>query len=319
MILILPMGYLLGIDGGGTRTTACLADERLAILSHAQAGPSNPIKAGVARAQRELARVCRQALRQARIPRAEVEAVCAGLAGGDRGPIQRHMLGWLRKEFPARAHMITTDAAITLAAALGGKEGAIVIAGTGSIAYGRNPHGRTLRVGGWGSLFDDAGSGYDIGRKAIAAALQAYDGRSRPTRLTEALCRELRIGRIIDVIAKPLSAQRIAALFPLVQQEALAGDPVARSLCRGAAGDLAELAVTMVQQLGLKGCPVRVICSGGVFQASLSIRRAFARRVHQSAPQVRISLLRREPVAGALLLARQLAQSRANRLSIPAR
>jgi N-acetylglucosamine kinase-like BadF-type ATPase len=303
------MGYLLGIDGGGTRTTVCLADDRLSILSRVQAGPSNPIKVGAATTQRVLARACHQAFRKARARPAELAAVCAGLAGGDSSSVQRRVLGWLRKEFPARAHMVTTDAAITLAAALGEEEGAIVIAGTGSIAYGRDQHGRTFRVGGWGSLFDDAGSGYDIGRRAIAAALRAYDGRGRPTRLVDSLCREFHLGKIIDIVAKPLTAQQIAALFPLVQQEARAGDAVARNLCREAADDLAELALTMIRRLGRQRQPVRVICSGGVFQSSPMIRRAFAQRVQQSAPRARISLLQREPVEGALLLARQLIES----------
>jgi glucosamine kinase len=308
------MGYLLGIDGGGTRTTVCLADDRLSVLSRVQAGPSNPIKVGVPAAQRELGRAFRRAFHEAHARPAELLAVCAGLAGGGGDMVQRRMMSWLRREFPARAHMITTDAAITLAAALGEKEGAIVIAGTGSIAYGRDQHGHAFRVGGWGSLYDDAGSGYDMGRKAIAAALRAYDGRGRPTHLIESLCRELRMAKIIDVIAKPLTVQQIAALFPLVQQEARAGDAVARSLCREAAADLAELALTMVRRLGRQRLPVRVICSGGVFQSSPLIRRAFAVRVHQSSPGARISLLRREPVEGALLLARQLAHSQAAKL-----
>ena len=303
------MGYLLGIDGGGTRTTAWLADEHLAILSRVQAGPSNPIKVGIVTAQRELARACRRALREARVRPSKLDAVCAGLAGGDSAAVHRSMLRWLRKSVPARAHLMTTDAAITLVAALGEKEGVIVIAGTGSIAFGRDPHGRILRVGGWGSLFDDAGSGYDIGRKAVAAALRAHDGRGKPTRLTDSLCRELGLGRITEAVAKPLGAQALAALFPRVQQEARAGDAVARSLCREAAGDLAELAITTIHQLGRKRQPVRVVCSGGVFQSSPMIRRAFAQQVHDSAPRARVSLLRREPVEGALLLARQLAQT----------
>lgn len=306
------MGYLLGIDGGGTRTTACLADDRLSILARTQAGPSNPIKVGVARAQRELARACHQALREAHARPAELDAVCAGLAGGS-STISRRMLRWLRKEFPARAHTLTTDAAITLAAALGEQEGAVVIAGTGSIAYGRDRHGRILRVGGWGSLFDDAGSGYDIGRKAIASALRAYDGRAKATRLADSLCRELQLGEITEVIDKPLTALQIAALFPVVQQQALAADAVARGLCRGAADDLAELALTMLKQLGRQGQAVRVICSGGIFKSSPFIRRAFVRRVHQSVPRARISLLRREPVMGALLLASKLAKPQASK------
>lgn len=303
------MGYLLGIDGGGTRTTVCLADERLSILSRTQAGPSNPIKIGITASQRELGRACRRVLREAHVQPLKLEAVCVGLSGGDSAPVHRRMLGWLRKAVPARAHLLTTDAMVTLAAALGEAEGVIVIAGTGSIAFGRDEHGCILRVGGWGSLLDDGGSGYDIGRKAIAAALRAHDGRGKATGLTEALCRELRLGKISEVVAKPLTAQNIAALFPLVQQEARVGDAVARSLCREAAGHLAELALTIVNQLGWRRRSIRVVCSGGVFKSSALIRRSFARQVHERAPRARVSLLRRAPVEGALLLARQLTQS----------
>jgi N-acetylglucosamine kinase-like BadF-type ATPase len=307
------MGYLLGIDGGGTRTTACVADDHLSIISRAQTGPSNPIKAGATSAQRELARACRQALRKARIRTAKLDAVCAGLAGVESTSIQQPVLSWLRKAFPACTLIVTTDAAIALAAAFGENEGAVVIAGSGSIAYGRNQHGSILRVGGWGSIYDDAGSGYDIGRKAIAAALRAYDGRGRPTRLAESLCHTFCLRKIVDVIAKPLTAQEIAALFPLVQHHAIEGDAVARSLCRGAAADLAELALTMILRLRRQRGPVRIVCSGGIFQSSPMIRRAFAMQVHQSAPRARISLLQREPVEGALLLARKSVQSRTNK------
>ncbi len=307
------MEYLLGIDGGGTRTTVWLADDRMSILSRVQAGPSNPVKLGIPAAQRELAKACHRAFREAHAQPRKLQAVCAGLAGGGGDLIQRRMLAWLRKEFPARAHMVTTDAAITLAAALGERDGAIVIAGTGSIAYGRDEHGRTFQVGGWGSLFDDAGSGYDIGRRAIAAALQAHDGRGCATSLAESICRELRLRKITDVVAKSLTAQEISALFPLVQREARAGDNVARSLCLEASADLAELALTMIRHLGRQQQRVRVVCSGGLFQSSSMIRRAFARKVHESAALAQISLLRQEPVQGALLLARQIARPRTSR------
>ncbi len=304
------MGYLLGIDGGGTHTTAWLADDRLSILSRVQVGPSNPIKVGMASAQRELARAYRLALRESRVQPAMLDAVCAGLAGGDSAPVRKRMLAWMRKSIPARAHLLTTDAAVTLAAALDDSEGIIVIAGTGSIAYGHDRYGRVLRAGGWGSLFDDEGSGYDVGRKAVAYALRAFDGRGRPTRLAGSICRELGLGRINEIVAKPLAARNIAALFPLVQAEARAGDAVARSLCREAGGHLADLASALIAQFGWKHRSIRVICSGGVFQSSPMIRRFFTQRVRDHAPGARVSLLRREPVEGALLLARQLYTAR---------
>ena len=306
MMAYSAMGYFLGIDGGGTHTTAWLADENLSVLARVQAGPSNPVKVGLASAQRELSRAYRNAIRQARVRPAKLDGVCAGLAGGDSAPVQRSMLRWMRKAIPARAHLMTTDAAVTLAAALGISQGIIVIAGTGSIAFGRDRRGGILRVGGWGSQFDDAGSGYDMGRKAIAAALRAHDGRGKTTSLTQALCRELHLGKITEAVPIQLTPQNIAALFSLVQQEAQAGDAMARRLCLEAADDLAELATTIITRLGWKRRVVSVVCSGGVFRSSDLIRRAFARRVHRYAPRARVSLLDREPVEGALLLAREL-------------
>lgn len=303
------MGYLLGIDGGGTHTTACLADGQLSVLSRVQVGPSNPIKVGMAAAQRELARAYRLSLREAHIQPAKLDAVCAGLAGGDSASVRRRMLPWLRKSIPARARMLTTDAAVTLAAALDDSEGIIVIAGTGSIAYGRDKQGRVLRAGGWGSLFDDEGSGYDLGRKAVACALRAFDRRGRPTTLADSICRELGLGTINEIVPMSLTARDIAALFPLVQAEARAGDLVARSLCREAGAHLADLVSALITQFRWKRRSVRVICSGGVFQASPMIRRFFTQRVHDLAPGARVSLLRREPVQGALLLASKLVKS----------
>jgi N-acetylglucosamine kinase-like BadF-type ATPase len=300
------MKYFLGIDGGGTHTTAWLGDGNLTPLARVKAGPSNPVKVGTANAQRELARVYRKALRDAHIRPAILDGVCAGLAGGDSAPIQRSMLHWMRKAIPARAHLITTDAAITLAAALGESQGIIVIAGTGSIAFGRDRQGGIVRVGGWGNHFDDAGSGFDIGRKAIAASLRAHDGRGKATSLAAAICRELQISGITQAVPMALTPQKIAGLFPLVKQQASAGDAVARRLCLKAAADLAELATTIIVRLRWKRHAVPVVCSGGIFQSSSLIRRAFTRRIHEYAPRARVTLLKREPVEGALLLARQL-------------
>jgi N-acetylglucosamine kinase len=300
------MGYLLGIDGGGTHTTAWLADQNLSVLARVQVGPSNPIKVGIAGAQRELANAYRKALREAGLRPVVLDAACAGLAGGDNASIQKSMVRWIRKAMPARAQLITTDAAVALAAALGDSEGIIVIAGTGSIAFGRDHQGGIVRVGGWGSQFDDAGSGYDIGRKAVLAALRAYDGRGKATSLTQTLCAELHLSRITEAVPMNLSAQTIASLFPVVQRQASAGDAVARGLCRDAAGHLAELAATILSRLGWRRRPVPVICSGGIFRSSALIRRSFSQRVHEHAPKAKIALLQHEPVEGALILARQL-------------
>lgn len=308
------MKYLLGIDGGGTHTTAWLANQDLSILARVQVGASNPIKVGLDGAQRELAKAYRKAFREAGLRPSPLQAVCAGLSGGDSAPVKKSMLRWMRKAIPARAHMMTTDADVTLAAALGESEGIIVIGGTGSIAFGRDRQGTIIRVGGWGNQFDDAGSGYDLGRKAILAGLRAYDGRGKPTSLTQALCHKLSVSRIVEVVPLQLTPQKIAALFPVVQQQATAGDVVARLLCREAAGYLAELATTIISRLHWTRRALPVVCSGGIFRSSTLIRRTFTKRVHAIAPRAKVKLLDREPVEGALLLARQLLRPRSGNI-----
>ncbi|HUZ46880.1 MAG TPA: BadF/BadG/BcrA/BcrD ATPase family protein [Terriglobia bacterium] len=304
------MGYLFGIDGGGTRTTAWLADGRERVLARVEVGASNPVKVGFPAAQKELLRAYRRACSQARIRPAILDAICAGLAGSDSARVHARLLDWLRKSIPAGAYALTTDADIALSAGVGEGAGIIVIAGTGSIAYGRNQRGKTLRCGGWGNLFDDAGSGYDLGRKAVGCALRALDGRGRATCLTRALCRELGVGRVSEVVALPLSPQEIAALFAVVLRAATDGDRVARRILNEAACDLAVLAGTLITGFRWKGRASRVLCAGGVFQSCSMIRRKFARHVRTLAPKARVSLLRRQPVEGALFIAQRLAESR---------
>jgi N-acetylglucosamine kinase-like BadF-type ATPase len=232
-------------------------------------------------------------------------AVCAGVAGVDRAALSRPLLAWLRRAIPARRHLLVVDAAIGLYAALGTGAGMVVESGTGSIAYARDRRGKILRAGGWGSTFDDPGSGYDLGRQAIMAALRDFDGRGEHTVLTTRVCRALGISAIDQIVLKALNPQQVAALFPLVLGAAREGDRVARRLCAHAAFELAQMALALGRRLGRRGI-VPVVCFGGVFRSSPMLRRSFARFVHQHMPAARVSLLQREPVEGALAMAREL-------------
>ena len=202
--------------------------------------------------------------------------------------------------------MLTSDAAIALAAAVRNAPGIIVNAGTGSFAFARDDQGMLLRAGGWGVPFDDRGSGYELGRKAVAAALEAFDGRGPHTVLMDRICQHLDLGNITEIVSKQLEQQQIAALFPLVIEAAREGDLVARHLCDEAARDLADLAVALLKRAGWTHRATPVVITGGVFRSSNLIRRAFTRHLRRFAPQARVELLARPPVEGALWLARAL-------------
>ena len=320
----LDMALFLGIDGGGSRTQVCLGDERGRILAKAEAGPSNPTKVGMEGAKKEISRAARAVLQKFSKPAAGqgsqlarkgegrrrhkplLVAVCAGVAGVDRAVLSRPLLAWLRKAIPARHHLLVVDAAIALHAALGSATGMIVVAGTGSIAYARDQRGKILRAGGWGAAFDDPGSGYDLGRKAIAAALRDFDGRGEHTVLTSRICRALKLSAITQIPLQKFDPHQVAALFPVVSEAASQGDRVARRICAQGACDLAQLALALGKRLGRRGI-VPVVCSGGVFRCSPMLQRSFARYVRRRMPNARVRLLEREPVEGALAMARELA------------
>ncbi len=308
------MGYFLGIEGGGTRTAAWLADGEGKLLARAESGPSNPLKVGLRVAQGEILKAFRTALREAGFPPAAarasrpplLHAVCAGIAGVDRRAVHRPLLAWMRRHVPSRHYLLTSDAAITLAAAVRNAPGIIVIAGTGSIAFARDDRGKLLRAGGWGLPYDDRGSGYELGRQAVAAALEAFDGRGPHTLLMDRICQKLDLGDITAIVSEQLEPQQVAALFPLVLDAAREGDLVSRHLCDDAARDLASLAAALLKRTGWAGRPTPVVTTGGVFKSSSLIRRAFARHLRRFAPHARVELLERPPVEGALWLARNL-------------
>jgi N-acetylglucosamine kinase-like BadF-type ATPase len=310
--------YFMGIDGGGTRTTAWLADERGKVVAKAVAGPSNPLKVGFEACERELLQTARCAVaaglsrhgarQKSGGIKPPLRALVVGLAGVDRPPVHARILAWLRKSIPARHHLLTSDAAIALHAAIGNQPGIMVISGTGSIAYAQDPaHRRVLRCGGWGIPFDDAGSGYEIGREAIAAALRDYDGRGPHTVLGAKICRALKLDDITQVILRRLPPQDIAGLAPLVFAAARRGDFSARLILQVAAHDLDLLVNALIRRLGWRHEKFTIVCAGGIFSGGTAVRSLFSHFAKKAAPRARVTMLTKQPVEGALAMAREIA------------
>jgi N-acetylglucosamine kinase len=167
--------------------------------------------------------------------------------------------------------MVTTDAAIALSGATATGQGIAVIAGTGSIAFGRNAGGRTARAGGWGYIYGDEGGGFDIARHALRAALRMEEGWGPPTSLRRALLEATGSRTANEALHLFYTAEwprsRVAALAPLADAAATAGDAVAMEILNGAAVQLAMLAAAVRSQLWKPGEPVDVAHIGGVFQS----------------------------------------------------
>jgi glucosamine kinase len=197
---------------------------------------------------------------------------------------------------------------IALEAAFGSGPGVIVIAGTGSIAYGRNADGETARAGGWGFVISDEGSGHWIGRTAVAAAIGARDedpGQNVP--LIEILLKSWRLETIEQLVpaANATPPPDFAALFPAVLSLADSGDRVARDVLSQAGAHLATLAATLLRRLFPNPGAFPVGMSGGVFASSVLVRQIFYNTLSATHPNAVLNPSVVEPVRGALALARQ--------------
>src|SRR5881275_1250662 len=174
--------HVLGIDAGGTKTVCLLADERGMIVSEGRGPGANLLAAGELGVEKVLHEVMETAIGNRAIRPA---AVCLGVAGVDREDEARAVRAIMRRIGYRSRVVVVNDALIALAAGAGDAPGIVVIAGTGSIVYGRNARDEAARAGGWGHIIGDEGSGYWIVREALAAVMRAVDGRGPATRLTD--------------------------------------------------------------------------------------------------------------------------------------
>jgi glucosamine kinase len=264
------MRYVVGIDGGGTRTTVAVADEtgREVSRRNGPAGLVDP-RAPVATAD-VLVSVVQQALREGGIAE-PITALCAGLAGAGN-PAERELVHLaLFNSGIAERIRVVSDGEIALEGAFRGGPGILLIAGTGSIAFGRAEDGRTERCGGWGMMVGDEGSGYAIGRAALTAVLRAVDGRGPETRLLPVLLErlELRDHRGIPPWAGRAAKGDVAALVPEVLRLAAEDDSVASAILHQAARDLAEHPAALVGRLAPWSATPRVVFGGGVLRSAL--------------------------------------------------
>src|SRR5881227_3767003 len=171
------MKYFLGVDGGASKTAALVIDESGKSLGSGVAGPSNHLRVGIENAARNIERAVNKALVAADVASREIHWAYCGIAGADHPAHRQEVVDSLSIFFPRGNFTVDNDARIALTGAIGFGGGVVVIAGTGSVAYGRNAEGAEARAGGWGPIIGDEGSGYGSAR----------DGRGPATKMTEIL------------------------------------------------------------------------------------------------------------------------------------
>lgn len=307
------MTYYLGIDGGGSKTTCAVGDES-SLLATAIAGPSNITRVGEVRARESLHQAIREACAGAKIDPRQVQRACIGVAGAGREEIVSVVRKIVAEMIPGDIEVVG-DMEIALAAAFGAGPGVIVIAGTGSIAYGRDAQGRTARAGGWGFAISDEGSAHWIGRTAVTTLLRAIDRERDAQAAAEGLplFREVTaawdLHSLDEFVRTANSSPDFAALFPAILAAADAGDALAECVLTQAGGELAQLAGIVVHRLfaedGSNPPAIPLAMAGGVFRYAAKVREAFCDEVRKLDPCLSVNPAVVEPVEGALQLARK--------------
>ncbi|MGL4554600.1 MAG: N-acetylmuramic acid 6-phosphate etherase [Gemmataceae bacterium] len=294
----------IGIDGGGTHTVALLARGGT-VVGRGEAGPSNLRAVGAARATAALDEAVERAFAAAGVARGPVGSSCLGLAGAGREEEREAVLHWAGRVHLAERTAVVADAALLLAAGTPDGWGLAVVAGTGSIAWGRTADGREGRAGGWGYLLGDEGSGYAIALAALRAVVRAADGTGPATALTERLLGHLRLGGTSDVVGLVygggMDRAALAGLAPLVI--GCADDAVAAEIVDTQARELATAAAAAARRLGFDGRPFPLALAGGVLLKCDDYRRRVLEAMAEGGLRPEPVTLVREPAEGAVRLA----------------
>jgi len=296
--------HVLGIDAGGTKTVALLADADGHILAEGRAGAANLHTEGELEVEKILHAVIDRATDGRDVTLA---GVCLGIAGVDRENDARIIRDVMRRMGYRSNTLIVNDALIALVAGAGASPGVVVVAGTGSIAYGVSPHGVAARAGGWGPTLGDEGSGYWVGRCALAAVMRDADCRGPRTDLTPLVLRHFSLPHpqalVAEIYHQPQGRSAIAALAAVVDRARAEGDPVAIDIMTRAADELALAAASVIKRLDMRGEQFPILLAGGMLRESTWLASEVSRRMAEVAPRSAVALLTEEPAVGAVRLA----------------
>jgi N-acetylglucosamine kinase-like BadF-type ATPase len=300
---------VLGIDAGGTKTVCLLADEDGRVRASARGPGANLAALG----ELEVEKVLYDVMEQTLVSQTEAPAViCVGIAGVDRAEDAAVIRGIMRRIGHKAPALVVNDALIALEAGAGVGPGIVIIAGTGSICYGRNERGQAARSGGWGPVLADEGSGWWIGQRTVRAVMRQFDGRGPATALTPRVLAHFGIAGpqelVHEIYYREQRRKLVVSLGGEIEAAAAEGDPVARQIVSEAAAELVTAARSVAERLELRGTQFPLVLAGSIFRVMPSLLADVTSRVAEVAPRSQPFLLDAEPALGAVHLA--LAEAR---------
>lgn len=300
------MKFVIGIDGGGTKSKLHMADLTGNTILQLLGGPTNLYSKGLEGVEYELKTLLSQAMERSGLSWSDCEAICLGNAGADRAEEKLLLHNVLESCGISGKIVITNDAETALVAGSGKREGVVIISGTGSLAYGINSLGEKTRAGGWGHILGDEGSGYDIGIRAIKAAMRSYDGREHSTILLPEILKELDLERpeqLLGFVYQQAGKQDIAALTKVVNKAFQEFDSKAEEILLHAANELTAMADIVIRKLNFKGQEFTLVCAGSILQHIPYIYSHFEHQIKEMHPFANIMIPSRDAAYGAATIA----------------
>jgi N-acetylglucosamine kinase-like BadF-type ATPase len=297
--------YYCGWDGGGSKTRVCTIKEQGSPSISGTFGPLNPNGTSLDIIENTI-RNCINFMCTLPGGLDDCGGLVVGLAGIDNRDAVKMVEDMIRKYGYNGNLRLMGDQEIALAGAINGP-GAILIAGTGSVCFGRDAKENLFQAGGYGHLIDDEGSGYAISRDILIAVIRAFDGRGPETCLTEAVFQHLQVNEISDLItwlyARETSKKQVASLAPLLLPALEQGDMVAKTIAKKAAFNLAALVITVLKKANMQTGEVALM--GSILTHYDYVREQTINIIQKSLPNICLVSPRYEPALGAANLAQK--------------
>ncbi len=303
------MKYYVGIDGGGTKTKAVLVDAKLNIINEEIGGPSNFLAFDIDDVSNYILELLTKLTENVKITLADVHSILIGTAGaGRKDDVQRLKNNLLEKAkklgITINNFNVESDARIALEGAFAGKPGSILIAGTGSIMFGKDSDGSIHRVGGFGRILGDEGSGFHIGKAGLSAVAKSLDGRSSETLLAELLKVKFEISNPTQLINEVYKNNfDIPKVAPLVIEAAQKNDEICKNIINSEIVELTEHIVAMKKLLNEEILSVSLI--GGTITTDNYYANLFQSKV-KTIPNIKLVDAKFPPEVGAALMAIQV-------------
>jgi N-acetylglucosamine kinase-like BadF-type ATPase len=302
------MKYVFGIEGGGTKTTGVIANLKGKILATETGGPSNFLIIGIEKACENIMSVFDYLAKKIETNPDEIECAFFGLTGAGRFNDQENMKnGFLKytntKNYNFKKVVVDSDARISLEGAFPDKPGMILISGTGSILFGKDSGGSLFRVGGWGRIIGDEGSGLYIGKKGLTIVAQTIDGRKNDTLLAKLFSEKYNLNSLESIVSAVYRENfDLAVLAPLVLEAAENGDNEANNIINEAVNDLFLHIKTMANKINSKE-KIGLAFDGSLLSNNTIVRQNLVKRIEQELSSIQICERECSSVEGAVLLA----------------